>query len=81
MLTTVLASALLALTLAAPAPNQKVDAFAGTWIAEFDGNTFVRLEMSVNGGSLSGRIALGDIVEDFSEFVAGGWCETDDHAP
>ncbi len=64
MLATVLASAFLALTLAAPAPNQKVDAFAGTWIAEFDGNTFVRLEMSVNGGSLSGRIVLGDLQVD-----------------
>ena len=64
MLPTMFAAAFLALTLATPTPNQKVEAFAGTWLAEFDGNTFVRLEMSLNGGSLSGRIGLGDIQVD-----------------
>ena len=60
---TVLA-AFFALTLVAPPPTQKIELFAGTWIAEFDGRAFVRLEMSASGGTLSGRIALGDIEVD-----------------
>ena len=65
MLATVLASAFLALTLAAPAPNRegrRVPPAPGSQNSY--GNTFVRLDMTVNGGSLSGRIALGDLQVD-----------------
>ena len=47
----------LALT-AGQAGNQ---AFAGTWIAEFEGKTFARLELTVDNGTVGGRISLGNI--------------------
>lgn len=39
-------------------------AFTGTWTAERDGQTYVRLELRVNDGALGGRIALGNIEVD-----------------
>ena len=56
---TLLATALFALSL-----GQSLDSYGGTWIAEFKGAAFVRLELSVTGGSLGGRIALGDMEVD-----------------
>ena len=56
---TLLATALFALSL-----GQSLDSYGGTWIAEFKGAAFVRLELSVTGGSLGGRIALGDLEVD-----------------
>ena len=38
--------------------------FAGTWIAEFEGKTFVRIELSVANDAVRGRIGLGDIEVD-----------------
>ena len=48
---------------AAPAP-QKVEPFAGTWIAEFKGTVWIRLELSASAGSLRGRLAIGDMEVD-----------------
>jgi hypothetical protein len=56
---TLLATALVALSL-----GQSLESYGGTWIAEFKGTAFVRLELSVTGGTLGGRIALGDIEVD-----------------
>ena len=56
---TLLATALVALFL-----GQSLESYGGTWIAEFKGTAFVRLELSVTGGTLGGRIALGDIEVD-----------------
>jgi hypothetical protein len=35
--------------------------YAGTWIAEFAGQTFVRLELNATSGGLGGQIGLGNI--------------------
>lgn len=59
MMATVLATALVALSLA-----QNLEPFGGTWIAEFSGATFIRLELSATGGTLAGRIALGNMEVD-----------------
>ena len=59
-----MAVTLLAATLAALALGQGVEAYAGSWIAEFGGKTFVRLELSASNGSLEGRIAIGNIQVD-----------------
>jgi hypothetical protein len=39
-------------------------AFAGTWVAELTGTTYVRLEIEPAGGTLRGRLALGNIELD-----------------
>jgi hypothetical protein len=44
--------------------GQSLESYRGTWIAEFKGTAFVRLELSVTGGTLGGRIALGDVEVD-----------------
>ena len=54
-----LSTALVALSL-----GQTLESYGGTWIAEFDGAAFVRLELSVTGGALGGRIALGEMQVD-----------------
>ena len=56
---TLLATALVAVSLA-----QSLDSYRGTWIAEFEGTAFVRLELDVTGGALGGRIALGNMEVD-----------------
>ena len=56
---TLLATALVALSL-----GQSLESYGGTWIAEFKGAAFVRLELSVSGGTLGGRIALGNMEVD-----------------
>lgn len=45
----------------AQSPNQR---YAGTWVAERSGETYVKLELSVAGGALGGRISLADIQVD-----------------
>jgi len=42
----------------AQAPGQD---YAGTWIAEQAGTTYVRLELTIADGALQGKIALGNI--------------------
>ena len=34
---------------------------AGTWTAQFDGRTFVRLELTSTGGTIAGGLSIGDI--------------------
>ena len=57
-------AALLATVLVAFSLGQIPERYGGTWIAEFEGTAFVRLELTVTGGALGGRIALGDIQVD-----------------
>ena len=56
---TLLATALVALSL-----GQNFAPYGGNWIAEFGGATFIRLELSVTGKTLTGRIALGNMELD-----------------
>jgi hypothetical protein len=44
--------------------------FAGTWVAELTGTTYVRLELEPAGGTLRGRIALGNIQFDRQGLVS-----------
>ena len=39
-------------------------AVAGTWTAQFDGRTFVNLELTTVGGKIAGGLSLGDIEVD-----------------
>ena len=57
-------AALLAAVLVALSLGQSLESYRGTWIAEFDGTPFVRLELDVTGGAIGGRIALGDMEVD-----------------
>ena len=50
--------------LAGLAPAQTAEPYAGTWLAEFGGKAFVRLELRSSGNTLAGRIALGNIEVD-----------------
>ena len=59
-----MAGELLATALVALSLGQSVESYGGTWIAEFEGAAFVRLELSVTDGALGGRIALGDVEVD-----------------
>lgn len=54
-----LVTLMVALTLAPAQANAQ--RYAGTWIAEFEGTTFVRLELTPAGDTLTGRISLGNI--------------------
>ena len=38
--------------------------YAGTWVADLAGKTYVRLELTVTNGALAGTISLGDIHVD-----------------
>ena len=57
-------AALLTVVLVALSFGQSLEPYRGTWVAEFDGTAFVRLELDVTGGALGGRIALGDMEVD-----------------
>jgi hypothetical protein len=57
-------AALLASALFALSGGQTLESYTGTWSAEFEGAAFVRLELSVTGGALGGRIALGHMEVD-----------------
>jgi len=60
----IMLAAVLAFPLAqAPAP------YAGTWTAEQNGRTFVRLELSTAGSAVAGRIGIGHIELDQSGAV------------
>jgi hypothetical protein len=37
---------------------------AGTWTAEFDGRTFVKLELKTAGGTIAGGLSIGDVEVD-----------------
>jgi hypothetical protein len=50
----------LTLTLGQPSPQP----YVGTWIAEFEGRTFVKVELTTTEGRLSGAIGLGNIQLD-----------------
>ena len=50
--------------LAALWSGQATPSFAGVWVAEHSGQTFVRLELEQKGSSLTGRISLGDMELD-----------------
>jgi hypothetical protein len=60
----VMPAAFLATALVALSLGQTLESYGGTWIAEFDGAAFVRLELTVTGGALGGRIALGEMQVD-----------------
>jgi hypothetical protein len=45
----------------AQTPNQR---YAGTWVAERSGETYVKLELAVERSALGGRISLADIQVD-----------------
>lgn len=56
---------ILAATLAAfPATQRDATAIAGTWTAEFHGRTFIRLELRILNGALTGSISTGDLQVD-----------------
>jgi hypothetical protein len=55
---------MMALMVGVLAAGQTAEPYAGTWIAEFEGKVFVRLEMKGSDSTLAGRIALGDIEVD-----------------
>jgi hypothetical protein len=57
-------AALLAIVLVALSLGQSLESYRGTWVAEFAGTSFVRLELDMTGGALGGRIALGDMEVD-----------------
>ena len=57
-------AALLATAMVALSVGQSLEPYRGTWIAQFEGTAFVRLELEVTGGALGGRIALGDMEVD-----------------
>jgi hypothetical protein len=48
-----------------PASQSDSVTLAGSWTAEFDGQTFIRLEFRSVRGSLTGSLSMGDI--EFSE--------------
>ena len=45
----------------APASQAPGQTYAGTWIAELTGTTYIRLELEGAAGALRGRISLGNI--------------------
>lgn len=48
----------------APASQAPGQTYAGTWIAEFTGTTYIRLELEGAAGALRGRISLGNVQVD-----------------
>jgi hypothetical protein len=56
---------ILAVTIAAiPATQQDTTAIAGSWTAEFNGRTFIRLELRVVSGALTGSLSTGELQVD-----------------
>ena len=56
--------ALLLAAAIATIPATQTDSAAGSWTADFQGRTFVRLELRTSGESLTGEISVGDIQVD-----------------
>lgn len=54
----------LLLTLGPASGSQTSQSYAGTWIADLTGTTYVRLELEGAAATLHGRIALGNIEVD-----------------
>ena len=61
---------LLLIALALVASGQAGAQFAGTWIAEHSGATFVKLELRAGTGPPSGELALGNVQVDDKGFVS-----------
>lgn len=59
-----LMAVVLALTIGQATATQARQAYAGTWIAEHTGTTYVRLELEAAAGTLRGRVSLGNIQFD-----------------
>jgi hypothetical protein len=57
-------TALLLAAAIATIPATQTDSVAGSWTADFQGRTFVRLELRTAGDSLTGEISIGDIQVD-----------------
>jgi hypothetical protein len=57
-------TALLLAAAIATIPATQSDSAVGSWTAEFQGRTFVRLELRTAGGSLTGEISVGNIQVD-----------------
>src|SRR6266576_5080546 len=53
--------AILATALISAFAQSGAQSFAGTWTADFAGQTYVRLELNVTNGSVGGQIALGAV--------------------
>lgn len=53
-----------ALTLGQATGNQGGQSYAGTWIADLTGTTYIRLELEGPAAMLHGRIALGNVEFD-----------------
>ena len=49
---------------AIPATQRDPTAIVGTWTAEFHGRTFIRLELRILRGTLTGSISTGDLQVD-----------------
>lgn len=47
-----------------PGGQTSTTSVVGTWIAQFEGTTFVRLELNTANGAITGAISLGDIELD-----------------
>lgn len=58
-----LATLLIALAVV-PIGQTGTTSVVGTWIAQFEGTTFVRLELNTANGGITGRIGLGNIELD-----------------
>ena len=80
MFQTLSAAILITLT-GSVAAAQTVQPFVGTWVAEFDGTAWVRLELRAAGESLAGRIALGDMEVDAEGRVKAAHAAPDRLAP
>jgi hypothetical protein len=62
--------AMLALALPLVMAQATSQSFAGTWVAEHAGTTFIRLELRPVDGKLEGRISLGNLRVDANGMVA-----------
>ncbi|HEY7473859.1 MAG TPA: hypothetical protein VH679_02540 [Vicinamibacterales bacterium] len=51
-------------------PPASAGSYAGTWIAEFSGTTYIRLELQGTDAAVTGRISLGNIEVDAQGQVA-----------
>ena len=59
-----MARLILATALALAFGQANTQPYAGTWTADFNGQTYVRLELKATAGALGGTISLGDIHVD-----------------
>lgn len=62
--------AIVATAVAAVLAQSSNPRYAGTWVAERSGEIYVKLELSVEGGALGGRLSLADLQVDKAGQVA-----------